>query len=124
MRLNRDTVILLVTLVPIALVLYAFIDWRQTGTWPAYVPSFAVPNSHAPGWLQRLVTPSPDERSLLNRARHNWQIMALGLAAGLVLGIMAIGTMADLIRLTVRFVRRSSRRVDGEEFSEEAQQPV
>ncbi len=106
MRVDRDTFVLFLTLVPAAFVIYCFIVWHSTGTWPATVPNITLPAIPVPGWLARYTNVPPGTHSMLDRYRQSWPIMIAGLGAGLVLGIMAMGTFADLVRGGARWLSR------------------
>jgi hypothetical protein len=123
MRIDRDSFLLLVSLIPAAIVLYCFVTWKTTGSWPAGVSAPALPSLPLPASMEQFVKISPAQQSMLDRARASWPIMVAGLGAGLILGIMAIGTLADVVRaLGGFFFARPSQNQAGE--SEEAAEPA
>ncbi len=109
MRLDRDTFILIITLGPAAFVIYCVVSWQATGVWPVVAPDITIPLPSLPDWITNTFKVPPGAQSTLDRARQTWPIMVAGLAAGLVLGVMAVGTMADLVRAGARALSRQGR---------------
>jgi hypothetical protein len=98
MKADRDTLLLLITFVPAGFVVYCFISWHTTGVWPMSMPNIAAPAIPLPGWLTSTFVLPPSVQHQIDSARSNWVVMTVGLLGGLCLGIMFIGTLADLVR--------------------------
>lgn len=108
MRRNRDSLVLLITLVPVLILIYGYFTWQTTGQWPfsfpisnlpaLSVPSFLQPFSHVPAPLQQAV----------DQFTQNWFTMVVGTAAGVIFGVLLIGVVADVVKALFRFARGTS----------------
>src|SRR5947209_5791367 len=108
MRRDRDSLILIICLVPAVYLVYAFFTWEGTGTWPLNVPDITIPSIPVPGFLIPVQQQSPELHRWVTAFTSNWIAVCLGTAVGLVFGIFLVGLVADVVKALFRVGRRAA----------------
>src|SRR6516225_8948596 len=98
MRRDRDSLLLLICLVPAVYLVYAFFTWEGTGTWPLSIPNVNLPAIPVPAFLQPVEQQSPEFHHLVNTLTANWFTISVSAIGGLLFGIFVVGVVADLVK--------------------------
>lgn len=114
MRLDRDGLLLLCTLIPAGVLVYSFVMWDTTGVWPVSLPSVSLPALSVPAVAAPYTHLPPVAQNVLNRLTQNWWTIAAALAVGLIGGILLVGVVADIIK-TAWFALKPAPRVESDE---------
>ena len=109
MRRHHDGFVIAMTLGPIAVGVWVFLAWRSSGRLPfdisfSQLPSISLPNITLPQLQAQLPLPLVSASAWLGA--HAW-VMGLGIAAGALGGVIAVGTLADIVRGIIHLVARN-----------------
>lgn len=102
MRRDRDIFVLLLCLIPVGMVLYAFYTYQTTGVWPLDGSmSIPFPSTSVPAFLKPFDTIPEPVKGWVTSGQANLLVVLPGIAIGAIVGLLVIGTVADLIRVVV-----------------------
>lgn len=118
MRRNRDSLLLLIALIPALFLIYSFFTWQTTGQWPVSAPPLNLPNLSTPSFLQPLTHLRAPLRQLSDRVTQNWFTVGVGVTAGLIFGVLLVGVVADVFKVLFGFGRPASARAIDRELVE------
>lgn len=123
MRRDKDSLILLICLVPAVYLVYAFFTWEATGAWPLNVPDVTLPSIPVPAFLHPVQQQSPELHRLVDQFSSNWVAIVLGTGVGLIGGIFLVGLIADVIKALFRVGQRPAQEamveIEGEPLTHE-----
>ncbi|MGI8968728.1 MAG: hypothetical protein ACR2GA_06465 [Chloroflexota bacterium] len=105
MRRDRDTILLLLTIVPTVFALWMFLSVQATGVTPFPLPAATIPQLHLPALMQQYITMPTMIQDLYSRFAHRWTMIVPGLVIGLAIGLFFIGGMVDTARAAIRALR-------------------
>lgn len=107
--------IILVALGPLAVGLILYTSWMTTGSVPFGLDTLTFPTIVLPALpaLPELSLPLPPfVGELQQRIVRNGPAMWAALAAGAIVGMMVVGTLADMVRVLLRLVSRPETPLD------------
>ena len=113
MRKDRDLNILILTMIPVGLGIYMFFTWQATGQLPFDLSHVPLPNLSLPGvpaWNAVLPSPMVD---LINHIKSSGPLIFLSIAVGALIGVIVMGTLADIahaMAISLRSLRRRNSR--------------
>lgn len=114
MRTDRDMFITVLTFAPLAVFVALILDWQGVslpfiGSLPLTIPNIPIPDiSSSP------ITVSPETQRTLDHLSHSSKNVAIGVGVGLVVGVIAMGTLVDIGRGIWHAFRMVTRRGHGD----------
>lgn len=103
-RVDRDTVLIALTLSPLGFMGFVVYQWYSTGSFPLGLFTWAMPTVPLPAVPQ--VTYPPAVVSTWQSLTSNGMAIAASLAIGLLLGVVVVGTLSDSVRGLSRLMHR------------------
>lgn len=98
MKADRDSFIIVLTLVPVVIGVILYAVWQSTGNWPFTLPSFSISTTTFPNLSY---TDIPGLTGLVNAVQGKGgdaKTLAIGIGVGVVAGIVIAGIILDLTR--------------------------
>jgi ABC-type nitrate/sulfonate/bicarbonate transport system permease component len=98
LKADRDSFIILLTLVPVVIGVILFAVWQATGSGPFDLPSFNFSLSTLPNFTYSDI---PGLTGLVDGVQHmgsDAKTLAIGIGVGVVAGIVIAGIILDLMR--------------------------
>jgi hypothetical protein len=98
MKADRDSFIILLTFIPIAVGLVLFLVWKTSGSGPFDLPTFGNPDFSLPNLSY---SDLPGVAGIVDGAQRmgrDAKTLAIGIGLGIVAGIVIAGIILDLTR--------------------------